>query len=308
MPTQIPDDVRQWLDRQDEPERAALAQTWSLAALAAPDAPATDADAAWARLDRRLDAEARRAPDRPAAPSSRAARWRLAASAVALAAVAVATALWWTRPVVLQAEGAVLSAALPDGSAVALAPGSELSYRRGLDGSVRAVRLEGEAFFDVEADGRPFRVETFNARVEVLGTEFAVRAWAGAPTPETAVALVEGAVRVRREGGGLGVVLAPGQATRVEAGEPVPPRPVDVGAVAAWRAGGFSAVDAPLGAVAAALEARFGRPVRLGVDPGRRLTLYLPAADSAEVVLRDLAAYLDLRLQVGPDGYDLLPR
>ena len=45
-----------------------------------------------------------------------------------------------------------------------------------------------------------------------------------------------------------------------------------------------------------------------GVDAGRRLTLFLPAADSADVVLRDLAAYLDLRVQAGPDRYDLLPR
>ena len=80
--------------------------------------------------------------------------------------------------------------------------------------------------------------------------------------------------------------------------------------MAAWRDGAFSVVDAPLGSVAAALEARFGRPVRLGpgVDARRRLTLFLPSADSADVVLRDLAAYLDLRVQAGPDRYDVLPR
>ena len=91
---------------------------------------------------------------------------------------------------------------------------------------------------------------------------------------------------------------------------PTSPAPADVEAAAAWRAGGFSVVDAPLRVVAAAVEGRFGRPVALapGVDGARRLTLYLPTAETADAVLGDVAAYLDLRLQATPDGFTLRPR
>ena len=335
-----PDDVRRWIDRQAEADRADLARTWGLSGLAASDAPVADADAAWAALEQRLNMEPA-APPAPGPPAHDAATqaglraWQerggagtVRASAapvrsfllarrpvlvgVALAAAAVAlAAVLWPRAVTVEAGGAVLAVALPDGSAVTLAPGSALSYRRGLSGDERRAELEGEGYFDVARDGRPFVVGTFNAEVEVLGTAFDVLAWPGAASAETAVALVEGSVRLRpAHAGAGGVVLEPGEVARVAGGAATPPVAADVAAVAAWRGGGFSVVDAPLGVVAAALEGRFGRPVGLapGVDASRRLTLFLPAADRADVVLRDLAAYLDLRLQAGPDRYDLLPR
>ena len=332
MPALLPDDVRRWVDQQDPAERDALARTWDLAGLAddAPADTASDApsatDAAWAQIDALLDTPADPAMDaglrawRDRAPAAEAlatpiprvapALWARPAvwSAVAAAAVVLVAFAWWVRPVTVSAGADVLAHALPDGSAVTLAPGSRVAYRRGLGGDTRRVELEGQAYFSVTGDGRPFMVETFNAGVEVLGTEFDVQAWPGAAYPETAVALVEGSVRVSAEGGA--VVLAPGQGTRVVAGRPTAPAPVDASAVVAWRDGAFSVVDAPLGAVAASLSARFGRPVQLarGVDAGQRLTLFLPEADSADTVLRDLASYLGLRVQVGADGYSVLPR
>ena len=343
-----PDDVRRWIDRQAEADRPDLARAWGLSGLAAPDAPVADADAAWAAVERRLDAEATPGDPRlaPSAPPVRddavqaglrawqgrggagtvrpgaapvrsfllARRPALVGVAFAAAAVALAAVLW-PRAVTVEAGGAVLAVALPDGSAVTLAPGSELAYRRGLGGDERRVALEGGGYFDVASDGRPFVVETFNAEAEVLGTAFDVLAWPDADAAETAVALAEGSVRLRpaRPSGRAdagGVVLEPGEVARVVGGAATPPVAADVAAAVAWRDGGFSVVDAPLGVVAAALEGRFGRPVGLapGVDAGRRLTLFLPAADSADVVLRDLSAYLGLRVQAGPGRYDLLPR
>ena len=199
--------------------------------------------------------------------------------------------------------------ALADGSTVTLAPGSEIAYRRGLRGRTRVVELVGQARFAVEPDGRTFRVETATASVEVLGTTFDVRAWPSVRAPETAVVLVEGSVRLSGSAGT--VLLRPGETSRVGTdGVPTPPAPADVEAATAWRDGGFSVADAPLDAVAAAVEARFGRAVRLapGVDGRQRLTLYLPTAATADAVLGDVAAYLGLRLQAGPDRYQLLPR
>lgn len=294
----LPPDLDAWLGGQ--PDADALRQTWALTALAEPDL-AADTDAAWARLAERLDT-APRAADRPPTRPRRA-RWLAVA---ALAAVALVIGL---RDVTVEAGTGIAQTVLPDGSEVTLAPGSEIAYRRGLWGEARRVRLDGQATLHVRPDGRPFRVETFNATVEVLGTTFDVRAWHEALAPETAVTLLEGSIRLA-DAQGRAVVLAPGQSSRVGRGAPTAPAAADVAAATAWRDGGFAIADAPLGAVARALQAQFGRPVRLGtrVDPGRRLTLYLPQADSAEPVLRDVAAYLDLRLQIGPEGYDLLAR
>ena len=353
-----PPDVRDWIERQPEPERAALARTWDAAALARDEAPALEADleAAWSRLEAALEDEAppsalrsarppARAPialfrgaqavppnqgdslaaqrrtsrqsqpsrgrtggsDRPASNrqvgAARPGRRWLAGALVAATALVAVVAL---RPVTVEAEGAVLEVALPDGSTATLAPGSEVSYRRGMWGGTRRVEVEGQVALEVAADGRPFVAETFNAEVEVLGTVFDVLAW---PGTETAVALVEGSVRLRSAGGE--VVLEPGRVSRVVGeGAPTPPVPVDLEAVTAWQRGGFAVVDAPLEVVAAAVAARFGPTIGLGagVDAGQRLTLFLPTAETADAVLADVAAYLDLRLQAGPGRYDLLAR
>lgn len=309
LPT-VPPDVSRWIERQDPAERAALARAWQVAGLAADAAPPDATDQAWARLGLALDTPeadrpARRALDRAPAARSRVLRW--ASAGALLAAVAVAAAVWWPRGTTLTADGRVLVAVLPDGSEVTLAPGSRLRFARGLAGDERRVTLEGQGYFDVATAGRPFVVETFNASVEVLGTEFDVQAWARAS--ETAVALVEGSVRFRSHE--AAVTLDPGQVSRVVGrGAPTPPVPADVSAVASWRSGGFAVVNAPLASVAAAVQARFGRAVSIGpgVDGARRLTLFLPTADTADAVLRDVTAYLDLRLQSGPDGFTVLSR
>lgn len=330
----LPDDVRRWIDQQAPDERAALARTWDLSALADDTPASSKTDAAWHRLDALLDTHLpvndtrdelaiqnglRAWQDRDAAgadavhvrptaiPASSFARRAVWSGLLAAAIVAIAAVLW-LRPVTTASGASPLAVLLPDGSAVTLAPGSEIAYARGLRGAGRRVNLAGQATFDVARDGRPFAVETFNASVEVLGTVFDVQAWPASQAPETAVALVEGSVRLRSDAGA--VTLRPGEASRVMEGAPTAPVPVDARAVIAWHDGAFSVVDAPLGAVAEALQARFGRRVRLapGVDASRRLTVFLPSADSADVVLRDVAAYLDLRVQVVADRYDVLPR
>jgi ferric-dicitrate binding protein FerR (iron transport regulator) len=67
---------------------------------------------------------------------------------------------------------------LPDGSSVWLNSGSTLSYP-GSFGNQRIVELNGEAFFVVEKQKHPFIVKTSFGEVEVLGTEFNVKAYEG---------------------------------------------------------------------------------------------------------------------------------
>ena len=101
--------------------------------------------------------------------------------------------------------------ALPDGSAVTLAPTSTLKYPRTFGGTPRAVYLTGEAFFDVFHDANhPFLVYTDQVVTTVLGTRFRVRTVDG----QAQVQVQSGAVRVaprNAQAGSLDVVVRPNQ-------------------------------------------------------------------------------------------------
>lgn len=84
---------------------------------------------------------------------------------------------------------------LPDRTVIWLNSESKLTYKKGFTDSVRFIKLEGEAYFEVEPDlNRPFVVETGIVRTTVLGTSFNIRNF-----PEEnsiSVALITGKVRV----------------------------------------------------------------------------------------------------------------
>ena len=65
-------------------------------------------------------------------------------------------------------------------------------------GDRREVVLEGEAFFDVAKNEKPFIVKTSFGDVRVLGTAFGISAYAS--EPESYTTLVRGKVSVEREG------------------------------------------------------------------------------------------------------------
>lgn len=65
---------------------------------------------------------------------------------------------------------------LPDGSIVWLNSGSMFSYPDRFEGE-RIVELTGEAYFNVEKQNEPFIVKTKYGEVEVLGTDFNVKAY-----------------------------------------------------------------------------------------------------------------------------------
>lgn len=237
------------------------------------DAPADvpTIDAAWADLQTRLARPSsttppRRAADRAPVRTRSRRRW---AVGLAMLAVVLLAGLWgWTRPVtVTVAPGARQTVDLPDGSRVDLNSGSHLTYRRGFavlpgwPADQRRVTLHGEAFFDVVQDGRPFAVVTFNARIDVLGTRFNVRAWPEQTQHETRVTLEEGRVRLASPTGTQAVTLSePGQTARITADVDSAIRlpAADLDDVLAWRQGGFVMNREPTAAVLAELQRRFG--------------------------------------------------
>jgi len=135
---------------------------------------------------------------------------RLAYALVAVAAIVFGVYLFNTTPEPSREQystkrGQQLRVALHDHSEIFLNASTHLEVDRIEEGKPRRVVLAGEALFRVHANGNPFIVETAYGTVEVVGTEFNVRARDG--TME--VALLQGAVKVRAEDSTL--VLAPRQ-------------------------------------------------------------------------------------------------
>jgi len=93
------------------------------------------------------------------------------------------------------AAGDKTTVVLPDSSKVFLNSDSKLTFSNNFRNGSRQVSLKGEAYFQVRKDPEnPFRVSTSDLDVEVLGTEFNLKAYAGEPTITTT--LVTGSLEV----------------------------------------------------------------------------------------------------------------
>lgn len=226
------------------------------------------------------------------------------------AAFALLVLVYYVSPRTASAPfGETRSVALADGSTVELSPGSIISYRLFWGRDQRRLSLDGEAFFDVVPSGKPFVVETFNADVTVLGTQFNVRAWEDDILPETAVAVAVGRVGVRSRTSQTEVVVQPGEATSVVADSAAVPEPAPLDQILTWRSGGLAFAEQPLGTVFNTLERRFDVDVEV-TDRRirhRALTYLNPNPTSAEEVLSDICHTLDLRYRRTATGYEVLP-
>ena len=122
---------------------------------------------------------------------------------------------------------------------------TELTYPTVFGKGERKLMLKGEACFEVVTDtARPFIVESFYNRVEVLGTRFNVSAYTGKSAVKTT--LLRGKVKVSNRKGQL--VLSPGeQAVCLE--EEIEKCEVDARAVAAWVDGTFEFENMSLGEI-----------------------------------------------------------
>lgn len=105
-----------------------------------------------------------------------------------------------SEPYVISVErGQKANITLPDGTNVALNSASTLSYPRNFGVVKRNVKLEGEAYFDVAKNGRPFKVETSHLDIAVMGTSFDVKAYDEDESVVTTV--VKGCVKVLSDNG-----------------------------------------------------------------------------------------------------------
>jgi len=97
---------------------------------------------------------------------------------------------------------------LPDGSSVFLNRNSSIEYPEHFTGQTRTVKLQGEAFFDIETEtGRPFIVETTAANITVAGTSFNVNS----SDNNVEVFVSTGKVVLNSNDGKESVILEPGE-------------------------------------------------------------------------------------------------
>jgi transmembrane sensor len=156
-----------------------------------------DENAAWNRFKNRT-AQQQTIIEHPAGRSS---SW-LRVAAVFVAVIGAAVLLLLNRHpapelLTVSSNDTPLSDTLPDGSVIHLNRHSKLEFASDFTGSKqRAVKLKGEAFFEVAKDPeKPFVIEVSNAVITVLGTSFNVRS-----TAEITEVIVEtGLVEVKNQ-------------------------------------------------------------------------------------------------------------
>lgn len=144
-------------------------------------------------------------------------------------------------------RGGEYQVVLPDGTKVWLNAASSLRYPTAFAGKEREVELSGEAYFEVAPDAaKHFRVIVAGPeamRIDVLGTAFNIKAYAGEPTRKAT--LVQGKVSITN--GQQQTLLAPGQQAALRENSPqIAVQPTDLDAVLAWKNGLFYLEDASI--------------------------------------------------------------
>lgn len=324
----MPREIQERLAERSPDERRGLEQVWDRLGREQPrELRAPSVDEAWVELaGRTASAPVRRhvldrPPVRRGGREARAGVVAIAAAVFITATVAVAVWLWYRPVVVAVPPGALATVRLPDGSAVELNSDSELRYRRRFQvwpfvaADVRSVALRGEGFFDVVRSERPFHVETSDARVEVLGTQFNVRARGTAADRATTVTLAAGRVRVtlRDETGTAAVLAEAGTSARVErapgAARELVVREVPLAPVLAWRHRAFAAVDRPMAAILEEVERQFA--VDIAVEGPLALsdsmTVFYSPPVTPEDILHDLCLVHGCRFRPTSRGFAVAP-
>ena len=187
---------------------------------------------------------------------------------------------------------------LPDQTEISLAGGSRLTYdARHYGQEMRFVRLEGKAFFEVWHDeARPFRVETAESRVTVLGTRFQVVAGKEQTTVDVVSGKVGFALREKTDSvaltAGLQAYYTSGD-QRIKVTEQ--PNPNEL----AWLTHRLRFEETPLPQVVADLEQAYQTTLSYSGDADKRLTATLEEL-TLEEALQVVNETLDVRITQNP--------
>lgn len=183
------------------------------------------------------------------------------------------------------ATGDKTSIVLPDSSRVELNSGSKLTFNTDFKNGSRQIFLDGEAFFKVRKDPHnPFRVMTSAIEVEVLGTQFNLKAYSDEPTISTT--LVTGSLKVT--GNNRSTVIKPNQKLvfEKEARDMKIQELADLSPETDWKDGRLVFRDQSLGELEHELERWFDVDIRFEDEQvkSRRFTGTLERESILEVI------------------------
>jgi transmembrane sensor len=176
-------------------------------------------------------------------------------SATAAVILILLTGSWFImtyKPVedVVANKGHITDCRLPDGSMVILNADSKISYIRSNFHKKRQLKLDGEAFFDIQK-GSTFTVSTTLGDIRVLGTSFNVYARENF----FKVSCFTGRVMVTSDAGSH--VVLPMETASIENNKLIVHHDENLNATVEWRNGEFSFENASLNMVFSELERQF---------------------------------------------------
>lgn len=186
-------DVERWAaaDPANAKELEAMARAWRWSA-GASALPEVDVDAAWQKVQKRIEENTSGGKVVRMRPMQRFAPW-LAAAAVVAGLFFAARILFVSGTQDYSATAQVVHAVLNDSSRVVLSPHSGMTASIG---DRRSITLSGQAYFEVARDtAKPFTVQAGEVLITVLGTGFDVLAYDSSKTVQVNVR--HGHVRVQ---------------------------------------------------------------------------------------------------------------
>lgn len=196
-------------------------------------------------------------------------------------------------------KASYFSIVLSDGTKVKINAQSSLQFPESFSNAERRVKLEGEAYFEVEKDAsKPFIVEVNGVEVEVLGTKFNINSY----EKEVKTTLAEGSVQVAA--GNQMIMLKPGEQS-VFVDSKIIKKKVDISYHLSWVNNEFVFKRDNLKSILKEISRWYGVELKLTEDPDF-YTRQITGSISRQVTLSELCEMLefvnDVSLEI-KDGY-----
>jgi len=190
-------EITTWLQQSEENQELldSYESVWSETGKLTPNPVAIDIPSSWERMSDRVDIFEKEKSVKTVSLKSRFLKISYSAAAILILFFTIYQLLLKPTPKLqIVSVKQVLKDTLPDGTQIAMNKNSKITYPKQFAKNERRVKLEGEAFFEVERnEKKPFIIEARGAFIQVLGTKFNVKAYANS---EIEVIVTEGLVKL----------------------------------------------------------------------------------------------------------------